>query len=180
MARRKIGFFDAAKATFERLASPGAFLVSGVEKPNVMAIGWGALGVAWGRPIFAVLVRPSRHTHSLLERHGEFTVCIPQRQMKDLVMLCGTKSGRSHDKVRECGFTMRKGNRVKVPYIVQCPVHYECRVVQRNEVLAGTFIEAIRRQYYPRGDYHGVYYGEILGTYRETRRPRRGKAERDA
>ena len=28
--------------------------------PNVMAIGWGTVGIIWGKPIFVVLVRPSR------------------------------------------------------------------------------------------------------------------------
>ena len=35
--------------------------------PNVMAIGWGTLGIIWRRPIFMVLVRPSRYTYKLIE-----------------------------------------------------------------------------------------------------------------
>jgi flavin reductase (DIM6/NTAB) family NADH-FMN oxidoreductase RutF len=44
--------------------------------PNVMAIGWGTTGIIWRRPIFVVLVRPSRYTYKLIEETGEFTVTL--------------------------------------------------------------------------------------------------------
>ena len=52
MSRLQIGSFDAAQETYERLRSPGALLVSGTDKPNVMTIGWGTLGVIWGKHPF--------------------------------------------------------------------------------------------------------------------------------
>jgi flavin reductase (DIM6/NTAB) family NADH-FMN oxidoreductase RutF len=167
MARVQIGNFEAAQETFERLRSSGALLVGGTDKPNVMTIGWGTLGVVWSRPVFIVLVRHSRHTHSFLEEHDEFTVCIPTEEMKDAVMLCGSKSGRDVDKISECGFDMVRGDKVQTPYIAQCPLHYECRVVHRNEVEEARLDGEIRGEYYAGGDYHTVYFGEILGAYRE-------------
>jgi flavin reductase (DIM6/NTAB) family NADH-FMN oxidoreductase RutF len=168
MAREQIGNFEAAQETFEKLRSPGALLVAGKDKPNVMTIGWGTIGVIWNRPIFIVLVRPSRHTHSFLEEHDEFTVCIPTAEMEDAVSICGTKSGRDVDKVAECGFTMEHGEQVSVPYVAQCPLHYECRVLHRNELLPPNLDQKVSAEYYSAGDYHTVYFGEILGVYRES------------
>jgi flavin reductase (DIM6/NTAB) family NADH-FMN oxidoreductase RutF len=168
LTRTRTGDFEAALETYERLRSPGALLVAGAGKSNIMTIGWGVLGVIWGRPVLTVLVRPSRHTHGFMESHDEFTVCIPTKEMKEAVAFCGTKSGRDVDKAAECGFTMKPGIETAVPYIHECPVHYECRIVQRNQVEASTLDAEIVGQYYPSGDFHTVYFGEILGVYRET------------
>ena len=133
-----------------------------------MTIGWGTLGVIWGKPVLTVLVRPSRRTHFFLEEHDEFTVCLPTEKMKDSVMLCGTKSGRDIDKISECGFVMEKGLQVTTPYIAQCPVHFECRVIHRNRVIPENLDAGVAGEYYSAGDYHTIYFGEILGAYRET------------
>jgi flavin reductase (DIM6/NTAB) family NADH-FMN oxidoreductase RutF len=88
--------------------------------------------------------------------------------MEDSVSICGTKSGRDMDKVAECGFTMKPGNHVNTPYIAQCPLHYECRIIHRNELLPPNLTEKISTDYYSADDYHTVYFGEILGVYRES------------
>lgn len=160
------GVFAEFPETIARLNDPGALLVAGVEKPNVMTIGWGTPGIIWGLPIFTIFVRPSRFTHHLLEEHQEFTINIPTRDMAAEVMICGTKSGRELDKFAECGFTLAPGNKVEVPHIVQCPIYYECRTVHKNMVLADTLKRKIRSTYYGSGDLHDVYYGEILGVYK--------------
>ena len=56
----------------------GLFLtVKSKEKINTMTIGWGSIGIIWGKPIFTVAVRNSRYTHSLIENSNNFTVSIP-------------------------------------------------------------------------------------------------------
>ena len=37
-------------------------------KVNTMTIGWGFLGIEWGKPIFVAYVRQSRHTKKLLDK----------------------------------------------------------------------------------------------------------------
>lgn len=161
-----IGVFAEFPETIARLNDPGALLVAGVSEPNVMTIGWGMPGIIWGLPIFTIFVRPSRFTHHLLEEHQEFTINIPTRDMAAEVMICGTKSGRELDKFAECGFTLESGHKVEVPHIVQCPIYYECRTVHKNAVIADRLKRKIRSTYYGSGDLHDVYYGEILGVYK--------------
>jgi len=50
-------------------------------KPNVMTIGWGTIGSIWFRPMFVVLVRPSRHTYSRMEQVSDFTVNVLPREL---------------------------------------------------------------------------------------------------
>lgn len=164
--RGKIGAYEALDEVLGLLAGDGLFLVTG-EKGNPMTIGWGSVGVIWGRPVFTVLVRPSRHSFSLIEALPEFTVNVPKREHRKALAICGSKSGRDDDKITACGFSLGESESVKVPYLNECTMHYECRVIHHNDVISANLDPEIARGSYPSGDLHCLYYGEILGVYRE-------------
>jgi flavin reductase (DIM6/NTAB) family NADH-FMN oxidoreductase RutF len=136
-------------------------------RTNVMTIGWGTIGLIWGRPIFTVLVRPSRYTYQFVESSGEFTVNVPSLAMTDFVRFCGSTSGRDHDKLAQYEIRATPGQHVRAITIDGCPLVYECRVVLKHDILPATLDPRIRSAYYPKGDLHRVYYGEILGVYAE-------------
>jgi flavin reductase (DIM6/NTAB) family NADH-FMN oxidoreductase RutF len=71
------------------------------------------------------------------------------------------------DKIRKHNLTLVRGRDVKVPYIEQCPVHYECRVIHKGNVINADLDKEIVAKSYPNGDFHRLYFGEILGVYRE-------------
>mgnify|MGYP002513837010 CR=1 FL=1 len=121
----------------EKLADGGVFLNVGGEKPNTMTIGWGHIGIEWGKPIFIAYVRESRHTYTMLEGNGEFTVNIPMGQVdKKILGYCGTKSGRDLDKIAQLGLTLEEGDTVSVPGIKEMPLTLECKVIyQQDQVL---------------------------------------------
>lgn len=166
MAKMPAAWTDFLPETMAALAEPGCLLVSqGDEgKPNVMTIGWGTLGIIWGRPMCVVLVRHSRYTWQLLEQRDEFTMNVPAVDLAETAVVCGTKSGRDVDKFAECGLTAVAGQHVSVPLIDQCVVHYECRTVHRNNVDPTHLAAAVLDECYARGDFHTVYYGQILGV----------------
>ena len=166
MEKKKIGTFDAAAQTMATLSGNGALLVAGAEPPNPMTIGWGQIGIAWGKPVFLVMVRHSRYTHDLMEKAESFSVNLPPESMEDACTLCGTKSGRDMDKIAETGLTVEPGRSLEVPTLAECPVHYERRILHRNEVEPEKLDEEVTRACYGGGDYHTVYWGEIVGVYR--------------
>ena len=160
----EIGTYDIMRESVDGLGNGGLLLVSG-RKANPMTIGWGVIGQIWGRPMFQVLVRPSRHSFSLLEELGEFTVCVPTSDQKKELALCGTKSGRDLDKIQACGFSVTASAHISVPFITECSAHYECRVVHVNDLVNATLAPELIERSYPAGDFHRVYYGQILGVY---------------
>ncbi len=167
--RRKVDPFEYLIETERLLKGDGLFLVSTGKdgRANAMTIGWGLIGTIWRKPFFLVAVRPSRFTHRLIEESGEFTVCLPAKGMEHALEYCGTKSGRDVDKFRELNLTAVKGFEVAVPYIAECPVHYECRVAYKTDLKPEMLDEGLRRDCYPAGDYHTLYFGLILGVYAE-------------
>ena len=163
--RKKVDTFTQMDETINRLGNGGLLLVGG-EQGNPMTIGWGTIGIIWGLPVFTVLVRPSRFTFSLMEGHGEFSVNVPTEDLKKEVALCGSKSGRDTDKIKECGFTLITSAEIKVPCIEECVIHYECKTIHRNNVINAALDPEIVAGSYSSGDFHTIYYGRILGVYR--------------
>lgn len=167
MAKVAIGYTDYIKETLKALSSGGALLVSQGNdgKPNVMTIGWGMIGIIWGRNIFTVLVRPSRYTFKLIEENGDFTVNVPPKELAKFTAFSGGFSGRDHDKLAEHNISISPGRVVNAPIIDKCVIHYECRSIHKNDVLNSELAREIVSSAYPAGDFHKIYYGEILAAY---------------
>jgi len=166
MARTKIGPFDAVAETMEALGSRGALLVAGAEPVNPMTIGWGQIGIAWGKPVFLVMVRPSRFTCGLMEKAEAFSVNVPGADLAQACQLCGTKSGRDVDKIAETGLVVERGVDLDVPVLAACPIHYECRILQKCMIDPATLDPQVEESCYHGSDHHGVWWGEIVGAFR--------------
>ena len=167
MSKVPVRYTDFFAQTIQRLREDGLLLVTlGSDgKPNVMTIGWGMMSSIWSRSIFIALVRPSRHTYSRLEQIGDFTVNVPPRELSAAVSHCGTVSGREHDKFEEMHLTPMPSREVRPPVIKECLVHYECRTLHRNDLAPDAVVQAVREEFYAAGDYHRVYFGEIVSAY---------------
>lgn len=143
---------------------------------NTMTIGWGMVGIEWGKPIFIAFVRESRHTKSLLDGNGEFTVNVPYGDIDSQILgICGTKSGRDFDKIKELELTLVEPETISVPGIRELPLTLECKVLYRQPQNLSAIPESILQRYYPQDvegthpgsnrDYHIAYYGEIVNAY---------------
>ena len=167
MTRQPIKLFDLWQETIDSLTREGLLLCSfGTDgKPNAMTIGWLTGGVIWSKPILMVLVRPSRYTYSRLNQVNEFTVNVLPPSFSEAVQHCGTASGRDGDKLARTGLTPVAAQKVRVPILDQGVVHYECRVVHTNEVIPSNLAADIKVSAYEDGDYHRIYFGEVLAAY---------------
>ena len=133
------------------------------KRVNAMTIGWAQTGVIWGRRVMTVLVRPSRYTHELLENARYFSVCVPvSGGWKKELAFCGSKSGRDCDKLRACALKTRDGSKRGIKLIEGAGVWYECEILSKAEMPSSALPEAIRKKYYPAGDSHTLYFGEII------------------
>lgn len=164
--KRKVDAFDYTGHILKAMPK-GILLTTAHEgKVNTMTIGWGTMGIEWGRPIFIAYVRESRYTKELLEKNGEFTVNVPLDGCDSKILgYCGTKSGREVDKIRELGLTLEAPETVSVPGIKELPLTLECKVIYRQDQPLSAIPEAIQNRYYSAGDPHTAYYGEIVNAY---------------
>ena len=164
--RPKVELFEVLHETLDRLSGDGILLLAG-DPPNPMTIGWGTVGHIWNKPIMTVMVRPVRHTFSLMESARDFSVCILPDQYTRELNLCGTKSGREINKLEACNFHIERCSGIDSFFISESTIHYECRIIHKNFIDPSTLDPLIDKKYYPVKDYHMVYYGEIMGIFRE-------------
>ena len=169
MGKKLVDYVDCLEETIRAFKEARVLLVSQGKQggPDTMAIGWGQIGIVWEKPIFTVFVRPSRYTYTLIEETGEFTVNIVPPQLQDVVQYCGTKSGRDHDKFREKGLAAIPSTKVRTPIIRESILHYECKITYKNDLIPSGLEGSIIAAFYPRGDLHRAYFGEILACQKE-------------
>jgi flavin reductase (DIM6/NTAB) family NADH-FMN oxidoreductase RutF len=161
---KKMDYMAVAEGAMSRIRE-GAFLtVKAEDVINTMTIGWAAIGYVWGKPIFMVAVRDSRHTFGIIEKAVDFTVSVPMTEMRDAIMFCGTKSGRDHDKFKACGLKLLKAQKTVTPVIQTPGLHFECRIVFKAP-MDPSHLAADFEMLYPQKDYHTLYFGEILDCY---------------
>ena len=168
--RKEVELTAVFKETLHKLDGDGILVVAG-NPPNPMTIGWATIGHIWGKQIMTVLVRPVRHTYSLMESAKDFSVSVLADEYRKQLNICGSKSGRDINKIDLCNFTVEKCIKADSFFIGESTIHYECRIVHKHFLDPTTLDVGINTRYYPLKDFHMVYYGEILGIYQKTAAP---------
>lgn len=136
------------------------------DKCNTMTASWGGLGVLWGRPVATVYIRPQRYTLEFVEREDTFTLCFFGEEYRKALALCGSKSGRDVDKVKECGFTVATAE--GAPYFEEADLVLVCRKAYWQDMDPAHFLDGeIDGKWYPQKDYHRIVIGEILEVLRK-------------
>ncbi|MHC1600893.1 MAG: flavin reductase family protein [Candidatus Nezhaarchaeales archaeon] len=102
-------------------------------KPNAITLSW-FTPLSFKPPMVAISVAPKRYSHKLISEVGEFVINVPSMELFRQMWICGVKSGRDADKIKECGFTLEPSLKVKPPSIKECIAHLECKVVNKLEV----------------------------------------------
>ena len=163
--------FAAAESICEAMKKGILLTTKAGDRVNTMTIGWGHIGIEWGKPIFVAYVRETRHTRQMLDDNGEFTVNIPVGPYDPKILgFCGSRSGSDVDKIKELGLTLEEPISICVPGIKELPLTLECKVIYKQKQDLSAIPKDILSKYYPADetgfrDFHYVYYGEILNAY---------------
>jgi len=166
MARRELEFPQGVLDCIEATRTRGSVLVaSSRDGMNAMTIGWITIGSVWGRPCCTVLVRPSRYTYRFIEEGDSFTVNVLPEEMNEAVSLLGTRSGREIDKFTEAGITAADSMKVQCPHIAEADLVIECRTAMKQPIDPSLIFADYVHEAYAAGDYHTVYFGEILAIH---------------
>ncbi|QDR79093.1 flavin reductase family protein [Sporomusa termitida] len=174
--KKEIEVFDYANEIIKAVQTGVLLTTKVADKVNSMTIGWGTLGIEWSKPIFTVFVRENRFTKHQLEQNPEFTINIPYGAFdKKILGICGTKSGRELDKIKELNLTLEKPNHISVPAVKELPLTLECRIIYKQTQDERQITAENRKTFYPQDvdslfhgsnkDFHTAYYGEIVSAY---------------
>jgi flavin reductase (DIM6/NTAB) family NADH-FMN oxidoreductase RutF len=131
------------------------------EKHNTMTASWGGFGVLWGRDVATVYIRPQRYTFEFVEREDFFSLCFFGERYRDALNLCGSVSGREHDKPKEAGLTPDFTE--AAPFYKEASLVLLCKKLYAQDLREELFVEpGIPDSMYPQRDLHRVYVGGIV------------------
>lgn len=127
---------------------------------NTMTVSWGALGELWGKDMVTAYIRPQRYTKEFLDREGYFSLSFYPEELKSIHSVCGTKSGREVDKVKECSLTPDFSE--NAPFFDEAEIVIICKKAAVGKFEPEQFADkTIIENNYPVNDFHYIYYGEV-------------------
>lgn len=104
-----------------------------IMKPNGMTAAW--TGICCSKPpCVYVSLRKATYTYGNIVERKAYTLSIPSEEMVEKVDYLGMASGREEDKFAAAGLTPVRGEHVEAPYVAECPVVLECRLVETLEL----------------------------------------------
>ncbi len=131
---------------------------------NTMTIGWGMIGVMWGKDIVVTAVRPERYTDQLMKKSETFSIALMPPEHKKVLSYCGRVSGRDEDKIETNRLTVCYDS--QTPYLAESRVVILCRKLAELPMTEQNFLgkcEIPTRWYGAKnGGYHTLYFGEIV------------------
>ncbi len=102
-------------------------------RPNAMTAAWGGICCS-SPPAVAVSLRKATYSYGSLMQRMAFTINIPSENLAKEADYMGMASGRSEDKFAKTGLTHVRAEHVDAPFIQECPMVLECRVIHTIEI----------------------------------------------
>jgi len=97
-------------------------------KNNLITLEW-FMRTSIKPPMFAISIGHTRYSYECLQNFRYFNLCFPAKEMNMETLLCGTKSGRDIDKLKETKLDWFKGRLAQLPIIREAVANFECEIV---------------------------------------------------
>lgn len=153
---------------FQTIGKQWMLLTAGNKNSfNCMTVSWGAMGILFNKPVVIVFVRPQRYTFEFLEREDYFTLTTLPEDKRDAYMICGRKSGRDCDKIKESNITPIETESGLMTFN-EGEMVLECKKIYGNFFNPEGFIPTdIIPNNFAAGDFHKVYIAEISKVWKK-------------
>ena len=165
---KPIAIKDLSENFFEVIGKEWMLVTAGNKDHfNTMTASWGGIGFLWNKPVVYVFIRPERYTFEFIEKSEYFTLSFLGEENRAIHKICGSKSGREVDKVKETGLKpiiTEKGNIL----FEQGRHSLECRKLYTDVMKEDCFIDpTVCKQWYgsAHGGLHHIYVAEITGAW---------------
>lgn len=101
-------------------------------KANAATVAWGGVCSSIP-PCVSISLRKSRYTYDNIMERKSFTVNVPSASQVEVADFCGIASGKNTDKFATAKITAVKAEKVDAPYINECHLILECKLLTTVE-----------------------------------------------
>jgi flavin reductase (DIM6/NTAB) family NADH-FMN oxidoreductase RutF len=146
---------------FSQFDKKWALLTSGTkDKFNSMTISWGGAGTLWSKPVVTTYVRTSRYTHDFMDENEYFTISFYPEDMKQILGVFGSKSGRDIDKMNYEGLTAKEAGESVT--FEEAELTLVCKKLFKQKLDEKNMPENIVKAFYEGDASHDMYIGEVV------------------
>ncbi|MDE7378033.1 MAG: flavin reductase [Paraprevotella sp.] len=162
---KKVEISNLTENFFETIGKEWMLVTAGTPgRFNTMTASWGGIGWLWNKPVAFVFIRPERYTFGFAEQEEFMTLAFlgKEKEMRNIYNLCGSKSGRDTDKVKESGLKVLETDGGQVTF-GQARLTLVCRKLYADDLKENAFTDkSVAGQWYgEKGGYHKMYVMEI-------------------
>lgn len=153
---------DLQKSAVDLIANQWMLITAGSDdNHNTMTASWGGIGHLWNKDVAYIFIRPQRYTYDFVEKNKFFSLCFFEEKYRNVLKLCGTKSGREIDKMNLEITPVIDGGNI---YYKEAKIVFLCKKIYFQDIKPDFFIDKSIQNNYPINDYHRMYIGEIYKT----------------
>ena len=161
---KKLEINEFTENAFEIIGKEWMLVTAGNKEGfNTMTASWGGIGWLWNKPVAFVFIRPERYTFEFIEKNERLTLSFLGHENKKIHGICGSKSGRDIDKVKESGLKPLFTENGNVLF-EQARLSMECKKLYSDLIKPEHFLEKeIIDKWYDsaHGGFHQMYVVEI-------------------
>lgn len=160
---------DLSENFFETISKEWMLITAGnSEKFNTMTASWGGIGFLWNKPVAFIFVRPERYTFGFIEKNELLTLSFLGAENRNIYNICGTKSGRDTDKVKESGLKPITTPEGQITF-EQARLTLECRKLYKQTLKPDSFLDKkpLEKWYNEQGGLHEMYIVEIVNVWKK-------------
>ena len=151
-----------------RLISKDWMLITAGDKNNynMMTASWGGMGYLWNKNICFLFIRHSRYTYEFTERLDSLSLNFFTEEYRDALTVCGRKSGRDFNKMKDCALTPISLSNGGVAF-AEARMIMNCKKLSDVDVDKFDFSDKSVLKNYADGDYHKMYIYEIKEVFKK-------------
>lgn len=147
--------------TFSQFDKKWALLTAGnKDNFNSMTISWGGTGTLWGKPVATTYVRTSRYTHEFMDDNDYFTISFYLEDMKQILGVFGSKSGRDIDKMHYEGLNSKEAGESVT--FEEAELTLVCKKLFKQKLDPANIPADVVDAFYSSDAPHDMYIGEVV------------------
>jgi len=150
---------------FRLIAKDWTLITAGTKKSyNMMTANWAGAGFLWRKNVCFLFIRPSRYTFEFTEREATLSLNFFDETHRDILNLCGKKSGRDIDKMKDVPLTpfeLADGNVA----FTEARLVLNCKKMCTADMETFDYIDKSVLENYADGDFHKLYICEITEAF---------------
>lgn len=150
---------------FKLIAKDWTLIAAGDDKSyNMMTANWAGVGYLWMKNVAFVFIRPTRYTYEFTERLDTMSLNFFSEDYRDVLNLCGKKSGREINKMTECALTPVSLTDGGVAFD-ESRIILNCRKLCTAKLEDFDFLDKSVLKWYDGDEYHKLYICEITEAF---------------